>query len=135
VHASGLLIALHEQLLIPLAKLGDALGQGIPTIFHFSAAHFLLGLDQHQVEIIAKIETLARSTAKKVDHFQPGDAARPGEEAPPGVELIEFLPQDEGSLLKQVIGIVEISRQGMNVAVQPGLNLAQTGSELGIPRE
>src|SRR5262249_47589332 len=42
----------------------------------------------------------------------------------------KLLPEDEGGLLKQIVGVVEVAHQGMNVAVQPRLLLAQILSKL-----
>src|SRR5262249_27259764 len=132
-HPGIVAVTLEQQLLVPLAELGDAARQGLATLLQLLVEELLLGLDEHQVEVIAEIKTLASPAAQEVDRLQPRDAARPGKETTPVIELVEFLPHDQGRLLEQVVGIIQITRQEMNVAVQAGLNRAEVGGKLSLP--
>ena len=133
VHAGRVRVALGQQGPVGRAELLHAPAQGLPAVGQLVVGHLLVGLDQQQVQVVAEEPPLAGQAADEVGRLEPGHPARPGEEAPLAVELVELAPQDQGRLLVQVVGVVQVRDQGVDVPVQPGLVLGQVARELGLP--
>src|SRR6185295_5059672 len=69
-----------------------------------------------------------------VEDLQPGHAERPREEGPARVILVEFLPEDEGGLLEEILGDLEVAHVGEDVPPQGALRGQKMTEELLLVR-
>src|ERR1041384_3327063 len=91
-----------------------------------------MSFDKQQIKLVREIQLLPAACSQEISNFEACDAARPRKKAARAVESVEFLPEDERGLLKQVVCVAQISQERMDVAEQLRLMLAQILREFSV---
>jgi hypothetical protein len=121
----GFAVTFAEQIAIALAQLLDTFPQGIAPTVELVVGQLGLRFNEQQVQVVGEVQPLPTPPAQKGGYLEPRDPARPREEAPLAIEIGKLPPEDQGGLLEQIVGIVQIPDQGMDVPIQARLVLAQ----------
>jgi hypothetical protein len=112
-----LYVALFEQFPVAHSEFPHASRQGPASFFHFLIRHFVLSLNEQQIQMVAEIKPLPTARSQEIGNLQSRNATSPRKETPRGVEFLEFFPENQRSLLKKVVGIAQIADERMNITI------------------
>src|SRR4051812_27245649 len=105
-------IAFVQERPVTLTQLADAFRQGSQALLGVVETKLLMRRDQHEVEFIAEIKSVAAARSEEIGNFEPGHAERPSRKAARRIILIKLFPNRQAGLLEEVVGIVEIAHEG-----------------------
>jgi hypothetical protein len=101
-------VTLGKQFAISGRKLLNTPGERDTSVVMILVGHFSVSFNQEKIHIRTEVESLAYPAPDEVRHFPASYATRPCEEPTLPVKFTKFVPQHQGSLLVEVVGVVDI---------------------------